>query len=191
MLEPGARATLLNSAEQIAAAGAVVEAVTLPALFDDYFQQASILSAVGMAVNHGQDYDQYAEQMSPPLRELIEQGRSISALTYGKVHQTITHYSLVLADIFAQYDAILTPVTTGAASRGLNNTGSPIFCALWTLCGLPAINIPIHSIDDRLPLGIQLVGRRTGDCELLAIAAWVAEVMHIKPKLAADNMAKG
>ena len=68
------------------------------------------------------------------------------------------------------FDAILTPVTTGPAPEGLKNTGSPRFCSLWTLCGLPAIALPIGKTPDGLPLACQLVGRRNGDRQLLQVA---------------------
>jgi Asp-tRNA(Asn)/Glu-tRNA(Gln) amidotransferase A subunit family amidase len=84
-------------------------------------------------------------------------------------------YCIALDQILAQYDAILTPVTMGTAPLGLEDTGSPLFCSLWTLCGLPALSIPMGMAENKLPLAIQLVGRPARDGDLLAIAHWLIQ----------------
>ena len=44
--------------------------------------------------------------------------------------------------LFADFDVILTPATTGEAPEGLQNTGNAIFNAMWTLLHVPCISIP-------------------------------------------------
>ena len=67
-------------------------------------------------------------------------------------------------------DAILTPATPGPAPVGLDHTGSPVFCSLWTLCGTPCVSLPVLEGPDGLPMGVQLVGRRGDDGRLLRTA---------------------
>jgi amidase len=43
-------------------------------------------------------------------------------------------------------------------------------CWSVTVTGLPAISVPAGFTDDGLPIGIQLVGRRHGDLDLLRAA---------------------
>ncbi|HEV8142275.1 MAG TPA: amidase family protein, partial [Methylomirabilota bacterium] len=63
------------------------------------------------------------------------------------------------------------------APRGLTSTGDPIFCSLWTLCGMPALSVPLMQGANGLPLGVQLVGARHADGRLLRTARWlVAEL---------------
>ena len=38
---------------------------------------------------------------------------------------------------------------------------------IWTMCGIPAINIPILSTENELPMGIQVVARKYNDKLLL------------------------
>jgi len=52
------------------------------------------------------------------------------------------------------YDAILTPAAAGTAPVGLHSTGDPSFCTLWTLCGLPALSVPLMQGANGLPLGV-------------------------------------
>jgi Asp-tRNA(Asn)/Glu-tRNA(Gln) amidotransferase A subunit family amidase len=79
--------------------------------------------------------------------------------------------------IFERYDAILTPSAPGPAPKGLKATGDPAFCTLWTLCGMPAVSLPLLSASNGLPMGVQLVGRRGDDARLLRTARWLMETL--------------
>ncbi len=78
-------------------------------------------------------------------------------------------------ELFEQrYDAILAPAAPGTAPKGLASTGDPSFCTLWTLCGMPAVSLPLLEGANGLPLGVQLVDPRDGDARLLRTARWLA-----------------
>ncbi|MUL36220.1 amidase [Gloeocapsopsis dulcis] len=168
-IETEAKQALFNSVTTLVAAGATVSQVDLPSEFDAYLDHVEVLCAAGIAANHSADYELHAQEMSPKLQQLIVRGRNINAIAYAKARHAVVDYNITLAKILSEFDAILTPVTTGTAPYGLENTGSFVFCALWTLCGLPAISIPV-GVSNGLPLGIQLVGKRLRDRELLEIA---------------------
>jgi Asp-tRNA(Asn)/Glu-tRNA(Gln) amidotransferase A subunit family amidase len=79
-----------------------------------------------------------------------------------------------LDDLFMErYDAILTPAAPGVAPKGLDSTGDPRFCTLWTLLGMPALSLPLMQGPGELPLGVQLVGRRGFDARLMRTARWL------------------
>ena len=67
----------------------------------------------------------------------------------------------------------MTPATLGTAPKGLASTGDPLLATLWTYCGMPALNLPLASGENGLPLGIQLVGARGDDARLLRTARWL------------------
>jgi Asp-tRNA(Asn)/Glu-tRNA(Gln) amidotransferase A subunit family amidase len=79
-----------------------------------------------------------------------------------------------LDEVFERYDAILTPASTGFAPKGLESTGSPVFNALWTYCGVPCVSLPLLDVDG-LPLGVQLVGPHHDDGRLLRTANWLVQ----------------
>jgi Asp-tRNA(Asn)/Glu-tRNA(Gln) amidotransferase A subunit family amidase len=70
------------------------------------------------------------------------------------------------------FDAVITPPAPGEAPATLAETGSPAFCTLWTLLGVPSITIPVGFGSHGLPLGLQVVGVFGHDDDLLAVASW-------------------
>lgn len=126
-----------------------------------------------IAANYDADYQRGADKLSASLREQIERGRGIKAVDYLQALARIPVVTEGLDDIFDQYDAILTPAVVGAAPHGLDSTGSPMFCTLWTFCGMPAISLPLLQAGSGLPVGVQLVGRVGDDARLLRTARWL------------------
>src|SRR5437762_1623513 len=101
-------------------------------------------------------------------------GREVRALDYPRALARVPELDASVAELFAQrYDAILTPAAPGTAPEGLGSTGDPAFCTLWTLCGMPALSVPLMQGVNGLPLGVQLVGPRHGDARLLRTARWL------------------
>jgi Asp-tRNA(Asn)/Glu-tRNA(Gln) amidotransferase A subunit family amidase len=87
------------------------------------------------------------------IRAQIERGREVRAIDYQRAIAGIGPVHESLVEIFEQrYDAVLTPAATGTAPAGLDSTGDPVFCTLWTLCGMPAISLPLlKGVTDALP----------------------------------------
>ena len=78
-----------------------------------------------------------------------------------------------LGPVFDRFDAILTPTAPGEAPEGLEATGDPAFCTLWTFLGLPAISLPLMTGPAGMPLGVQLVCAPGQDARLLRTARWL------------------
>lgn len=173
LVESEGQAHLLQVVDILKAAGATITEVDLPPDFSNYFTHVETLAYAGLAINHGSDYEQFSDRLSPKLCNLIEQGRSTSSLAYATARHASHAYNQAIAPIFRQYDGILTPATTGIAPKGLDYTGNPVFCALWTLTGFPSIAIPSGFGSNGLPLAVQLVGDRGKDPALLSLALWI------------------
>ena len=82
--------------------------------------------------------------------------------------------------LFAEYDALLMPVAPTPAFRLGENTNDPIKMYLAdimtvpaSLAGLPAISVPAGTSDEGLPIGVQLIGDRQSDSNLLKLASEV------------------
>lgn len=125
-----------------------------------------------MAVNLENEWDRGRDQLSERMRAQLGRGREISALNYQKARSRRDQLNEGFDELFARFDAILTPAAPGTAPQGMA-TGDPNFCTLWTLCGMPACSLPLMSGPDGLPMGVQLVGRRGDDARLLRTARWL------------------
>jgi Asp-tRNA(Asn)/Glu-tRNA(Gln) amidotransferase A subunit family amidase len=129
-----------------------------------------------VAVNLDREWRTGRDRLSPALRERIESGLAVGAADYLRALSRIPEMNEAFEDLFAQrYDAILTPAATGTAPAGLESTGDPSFCTIWTLCGMPALSVPLMQGANGLPLGVQLVGPRHGDGRLLRTARWLVD----------------
>jgi Asp-tRNA(Asn)/Glu-tRNA(Gln) amidotransferase A subunit family amidase len=58
----------------------------------------------------------------------------------------------------------------------LDSTGDPRFNRLWTLMGVPCVNVPVPG--DGLPVGVQVVGRFGGDGTTLAVAGLIEKALR-------------
>ncbi|HEX5091098.1 MAG TPA: amidase [Burkholderiales bacterium] len=126
-----------------------------------------------MAFNLAREYEQGREQLSDSLRAQLERGRAASAFEYQRACARIPFITEGFEEIFERCDALVTPAAPGTAPKGLEATGDPSFCTLWSLCGMPAITLPLLRGADGLPMGVQLVGPRGGDLRLLRTARWL------------------
>ena len=126
-----------------------------------------------MAANLDLEWEKGRDRLSEKLRGLLARGREASALEYQKALACVPLLYEGCGEIFEQYDAILTPSAPGTAPRGLDATGDPAFCTLWTFLGTPAITLPLMRGANGLPLGVQLVGQRHDDARLLRTARWL------------------
>ena len=162
-------------AELIEQLGEQVEEIELlPSAIDAWELHRTIMEAE-MAANLEREWDKGRDRLSEQLRAQLERGRNVRAIDYQRALSRIAPIHDSFVELFEQcYDAILTPAATGAAPRGLSSTGDPVFCTLWTLCGMPAISLPLLQNASGLPLGVQLVGPRDGDARLLRTARWLA-----------------
>lgn len=126
-----------------------------------------------MAHHHGKIVGRGGDVPSRTLRDFIAEGRRVTATRYLEALSQAKQYAKSLEDFFEHYDAILTPAATGIAPKGLDSTGDPSFCSLWTLTGLPAISLPLLQGENNMPLGVQLVGAMNRDAQLLRTAKWL------------------
>jgi Asp-tRNA(Asn)/Glu-tRNA(Gln) amidotransferase A subunit family amidase len=128
-----------------------------------------------LAVSLASDYARGKEAMSPGLREQIERGLRVSAYDHQVAIARIAVINEGFEEIFERCDAIVTPAALGVAPKGLESTGDPSCCTLWTLAGMPALSMPLMQGEGGLPIGVQLVGPRDSDARLLRTARWLSE----------------
>jgi Asp-tRNA(Asn)/Glu-tRNA(Gln) amidotransferase A subunit family amidase len=167
-------------AELVEALGDNVNEVEIGASFDRALDLHRTVMEVEMAHNLHRDFEKGGEQLSATLRKLIERGRNTLAVDYTRALAAAAPLNEALESVFDEYDAILTPSAPGEAPQGLDTTGNPAFCTLWTYLGTPAVTLPLMRSGAGLPLGVQLVARRGNDARLLRTARWLVTALGRK-----------
>jgi Asp-tRNA(Asn)/Glu-tRNA(Gln) amidotransferase A subunit family amidase len=165
-------------AELVAHLGGDAGEVELPDIFNDAVALHRTIMEADLARSFEREYTRGKDKLSFILREMIERGQKVLAVDYNRAVSRIPVLNGALGKVFDWHDAILTPATTGEAPVGLESTGSPIFCTIWTLCGMPAISLPILQGSHGMPMGVQIVGPKGDDARLLRTARWLVNLVR-------------
>jgi amidase len=122
-------------------------------------------------------------ELMPYSRHLADIGDTLTAVDCLAGQAAMAEYVGVFLQALDPFDAALTPTSaTSAVPIGwFTEEGCDVEAERmlnWTcytpwvnLTGLPAVSVPGYRDEHGLPLGVQLVGRRRGDLELLSLAA--------------------
>lgn len=166
--EADTRFMLGAAAKQFAALGADVEEFELPEAYADLVRVHRAVLYSGIAKSLQTDYETHKAQMSEGLRAVIEEGMNTTPEAYAEAFRYAERCREEVNGMFGPYDALLCPSTPGEAPEG-TATGSPIFQVVWTLLGVPCLNLPVGFGQRGLPVGVQLIGRRYDDANVLAL----------------------
>ena len=158
--------------------GGQADIIDLPPAFDGAHGTHRTIFCADIARSFAAFHADGKDKLSANLCALIEEGQKTLAVDYNAAVERIAAYNEGLEGIFNNYDAILTPSAPGEAPVGLDSTGDPAFCTIWTLCGTPALNLPLLVGPNGMPLGAQLVSCKGDDARLFRTARWLVESLE-------------
>jgi Asp-tRNA(Asn)/Glu-tRNA(Gln) amidotransferase A subunit family amidase len=195
---PDVEAAVRAVAASLAAAGAVVEEVDLGwsrELADAWLAHWGVY----LAALFGDKLREFREQMDPRVVTLMEDGLAMGAVDFKRLELVRTQAWKELARVLERHDALLCPTMSQAARpveeddfawfgeypdglyRGLDMT------SMFNYVGqCPALSVPAGWNEEGLPVGLQIVGRRYRDDEVLRIGAAVERArpwIHRRPPL--------
>ncbi len=150
-----------------------IKDVELPKVFSEIPKWHKIIAESDMAKSFSIDYQKFKNLLSDQIVEAIERGQKYKAIEYNEACLKINEVTSYFDEFFHDYDAILTPSACGEAPKDLKTTGNPIFCTIWTYCGMPSISLPLLQGKNKLPIGIQLVSSLYDDERLFRNATWL------------------
>jgi Asp-tRNA(Asn)/Glu-tRNA(Gln) amidotransferase A subunit family amidase len=153
--------------------GGQVERMPVPDSFDMLVDVQKTIHEYEICHHLADEFSEHWDLLSDTLRPIIERGRLISDAQYEDALQVMASAGDFFTTFFNDYDAVIAPGATGEAPKFGNGTGNPIFCTIWTLCGLPSLNLPILVGETGLPVGVQLIGGIEEDDRLLRTANWI------------------
>ena len=97
--------------------------------------------------------DRDASRLSRPALERLAMAEAMTLAEYGAAVAVRQRNRETHARLAARYDAAITLAAPGAAPVGLGSTGNPMFNVPASMLGIPAVSLPLFSIDG-LPLGL-------------------------------------
>ena len=165
-----------DAAARLAAAGAQVREVVLPAEFAGLKDAArETINGYERSKGMAAEWASHRELISERLRRVIQHGLDLPYEDYLAALRLAGDCRARLPVVFEQVDVLLAPCVKGEAPPGLGHTGDPGFQAIWTILHVPTMSLPTHEGPNGLPVGIQLVAPRYADERLFASAKWIWE----------------
>jgi len=158
-------------------AGASVRTLAMPEIVAEAWQAQSIVMEFEAHQALAWEYGVHYDAMPPLLREKLDETAGILPADYDDARGIARRARDALAEIFDEVDVLLTFSAPGAAPKGLVSTGNTRFNQLWTLMGVPCVNIPAYIADGGLPVGVQIIARFGDDAGALAAARFVEEAL--------------
>lgn len=153
--------------------GNVIGELNLPPQFDRALDDHHIILNASLASVFRREYEETPQQLSDKLKARIAMGIPLAASELENAIERADGRRRLLDRTFADYDAVLTPAAPGEAPADLTTTGNAAFNAIWTQCGVPAVNVPLLKGASGMPLGVQVVAARGEDANALAVCRWL------------------
>jgi Asp-tRNA(Asn)/Glu-tRNA(Gln) amidotransferase A subunit family amidase len=168
---PETQAAMQHAADAIQANTAMVlRDVRLPVDYQQLVQAQTHIQLAEQAQCFAFERLNHWAQLSPRLQGIVQAGLAVTPEQYDQAQAVVARCRAQLAEVFQDVDVLLAPSAAGAAPEGLDNTGDPLFCRIWTVLHTPAVNIPAGLAPNGLPVGLQVVGPVGADAFTLAAA---------------------
>lgn len=174
--DPEADAALERARRAAESAGARVEDLALPPELALAWERHHVIQDFEGCRALAWEYADHRDALPPLIRGHLDVGSAVTPAAYDDARRHAHHARRVLKTLFRDYDAILTFSAPGPAPKTLAATGDPRFNRLWTLMGVPCVNVPVPG--DGLPVGVQVVGRFGDDGRTLAVARLVETALR-------------
>ncbi len=174
--EAAMRLALEGEAARLKDAGAFVEEVDLPAVFEGIWDAHKVITSYEAWRSFAWERTHHWDALSEPFREgRMARGAVYTEDDYSSAQATVAECRAAMAVLFERHDLILTPAAPGEAPAGLGNTGSANFNTIWTTCAVPCVSLPMGVGTNGMPLGMQLAAPVGADAALVAYARWTEQ----------------
>ncbi|MGD0848671.1 amidase [Bradyrhizobium sp.] len=178
----GAPETASGEALRIAAmaaerAGASVRTLPLPQIIAQAWRIHSVVQFFEAHQAMAWEYRANYDAVPPLLRARLDETLGITPAAYDDARSIAHRARGAVDELFKEVDVLLTFSAPGAAPRGLASTGDTRFNRLWTLMGVPCVNVPAYVADGGLPVGVQVIARFGNDAGALKAARFVEDAL--------------
>ncbi|MSP04339.1 MAG: amidase [Acetobacteraceae bacterium] len=165
---------LARVAKALVRRGARVEERDLPVPFTALADAHNVVANCESAASLRWEYAHAPGKLSNSLRDRVAFGQGCDEATRNNAYRVFRDCQARFDAVTDGLDILLTPSAPGEAPLGLAWTGDPVFNYIWTDLHVPCVTVPAGMGPNGLPLGVQIVGRRGEDRQVLAWAQFVA-----------------
>ncbi|WP_426442664.1 amidase [Bradyrhizobium genosp. P] len=176
--EASGAAALKKAARAAAQAGANVRELEMPEIIAEAWRIHPIVQDFEAQQSFAWEYGQNYDAMPPLLRGRLDESKGGTPAHYDAAMDVTLRARQVLAAVFDEVDVLLTLSAPGAAPAGLASTGDPRYNRLWTLMGVPCVNVTADIAEGGLPVGVTVIGRFGADAWALAAASFVEDALR-------------
>jgi Asp-tRNA(Asn)/Glu-tRNA(Gln) amidotransferase A subunit family amidase len=176
---PGASgsAALQQAARAAEQAGASVRELAMPEVVAEAWRIHPVVQDFEAHQSFAWEYRQNYDAMPPLLRGRLDESREITPADYDAAVAVALRARPALDAVFNEVDVLLTLSAPGAAPNGLSSTGDPRYNRLWTLMGVPCVNVPTLVAEGGLPVGVTVIARFGADAQAMAAASFVEDAL--------------
>ena len=150
-----------------------IEVFDTPSYFKDIHKYHQVIHETDLANNFSIYYKKFKSKLSKYMQDAISRGNKYSAKEYAEAIDFRKQSYESYKEVFEDYHGVLMPSSPGVAPKGLKSTGTAEFNKVWSYLGTPCISLPLLEGENKLPLGLQLIGDRYDDHRFLGVARWL------------------
>lgn len=181
-VDPRLVTAIENALGQLAAMGAEIVDVTMPAGSTGVTEPWSAIAAAEAAEAHSEYFPQRADEFGPFFREFLEAGAALSEEQLQAARAFRADYTARMNELLGTVDAIAMPagnVTTAVSEETLRGGMQDIepvaghlrqyFAIPADFSGAPALTLPCGYTEESVPLGMQFMAVPGGEAMLCRI----------------------
>lgn len=145
---------------------------------------ALLIMEAELAAEYATDLADTTQPLSPRLRAMLDYPARKSAIDYASADRLLDATILKARQVFAGIDVLVLPTVPHgaqalAAAERANDADLTSFASL---AGCPAVSLPMGTLPDGMPVGLQLVGAPGSDLRLIELAAICAATLDTAPR---------
>jgi Asp-tRNA(Asn)/Glu-tRNA(Gln) amidotransferase A subunit family amidase len=159
-------------------AGASVHPLSVPEIVAEAWRIQPVMQEFEAHQALAWEYTRQYDAMAPKLRSRLDESKGTTSAAYDDAMEIANKARQALAAMYDEVDVLLTFSAPGSAPKGLASTGDTRFNRLWTLMGVPCVNIPAYVAEGGLPVGVQVIARFGDDARVLAAARFVETALQ-------------
>jgi amidase len=187
--DPACTAAARAAASALEGLGHSVEEVEVPTISEQLIPSFIVFTQAGLADYDGVDWSavdaHIASQRSLSSQtgayDYVLAARSLELLSRREVARWGREFDVLLTPT----SAILPPVAGATLEAQLAAPEEPVadvvasvsFTAFGNVTGLPAVSLPLHTTDEDLPVGVQLVGAPWAEATLIGLSAQLEQAL--------------